>query len=612
MKKERVRWMNTVFALFLLTGVVRSMYDINYEGPISPNPFKWLLGATISRKHLEETVDHIKEFAKYNRAKLSELQDHTEEVMVNLGQNGDYNLFHHKNGYVNSLQTCSKQYEIVENQASDRLGRLFPKEKKRALSGDSVANVLTALLENSGKLWDFLERREADRKIGNIEKKVQEQSFLLEGKIAGVSSSLEHLADIQFTRNNKIDQQIKTLHGKTKDALKNITERMDINNEFISAYLDCQNALNSAKEVNDHLKDVLEAVLLFHNDQPATMFISALETREMTREFQKRTNQEPFFLPEDSLKLIKFAKYEVVETEQGLILVAIFKIPAKKYSYRFYSFTPVVHYIPDEDQFCKLDEVSEGLIWTDLGSVGHVSREQLSDCQKSKEIIICDIQIHFSSLEVETESCAVSMMSNSSLSEVSRNCNVDCYKDDEPQIVDLKHGDYSITVKAPTPYVVRCGLDPSETHTLNIGQTVVQVKEGCSVTLDSMYELPGKASEFRAARYEEFQLKTPNFQLNDLYESRKKFLESDIMPVDDFGEFESITDNIKDLIHNEVGDIFERVPQMDQLPNNEVGMLKQIMNSVVAYCALAGVLVILLVKKIKKCRKEKIGENETV
>ena len=135
-------------------------------------------------------------------------------------------------------------------------------------------------------------------------------------------------------------------------------------------------------------------------------------------------------------------------------------------------------------------------------------------------------------------------MTNSSISEVSRNCNVDCYKDDKPQIVDLKNGSYSVTVKAPTPYVLICGFDPTEKHMLKIGQSVLQVKEGCTITLDSNYDLPGKALEFHDAHYKEFLLKTPKFQLKDIVEARKKFLEADIKAVVDFGEFESITDNI--------------------------------------------------------------------
>ena len=82
--------------LVLFTDITHSMVNINYEGPISTNSFKWWLGATISRKHLVESVDNMKKSGKQIGAKLSELRDRTEEEKVNLGQGGNYNLFHHK------------------------------------------------------------------------------------------------------------------------------------------------------------------------------------------------------------------------------------------------------------------------------------------------------------------------------------------------------------------------------------------------------------------------------------------------------------------------------------------------------------------------------------
>ena len=90
------------------------------------------------------------------------------------------------------------------------------------------------------------------------------------------------------------------------------------------------------------------------------------------------------------IKLIKFADYGVIKAEQGLILMAKFRIPTRKFTHSLYSFTPVVHYYPDEDQFCKLDEGAEALVWTDSGSVAHISQQQLSQCQKSNELILCD------------------------------------------------------------------------------------------------------------------------------------------------------------------------------------------------------------------------------
>ena len=597
--------LRNIFTIVLVVDVhlLHSMVNINYEGQVCTYSFKWLMATTINRKHLEESVDNVNETGNQLRAQLSGLQDRIEEEKTNLGQGGDYSLFHHKYQYLKSSETCSNQFEIQQNEAIYYLNRIFhDRQKREPLSGDATAQLFGQILDFSGKGLDYLEKKQTDRKIGNLEKEVNEKNWLLGGKIEKVSSSLDHFADMQVTRNNIIDHQIQRLHGKTKDALKNITERIDSDNEFISFYQTCQNALNSAKEVNNHLKDVQTAVGRFRNEEPAAMVVSGVETREMTIEFQKRTNQEAFFSPEDSTKLIKFAAYEVIKADQGLILMATFRIPTRKFTHSLYSFTPVVHYYPDEDQFCKLDEGAEALIWTDSGSVAHLSQQQLSECQKSNEIIICDTEMHFSSLEVESESCGVTIMSNSSISEVSRNCNVNCYKDDKPQVVDLKNGSYSITVKAPTPYLLICGFDPTEKHTLEIGQSVLQVQEGCTANLDSNFDLHGKALEFHDAHYKEFQLKTPKFQLKDIVEARKKFLESDIKAVDDFGELESITDNI-----NEVGDIFERDHSTNQLKE-----MLPMMVAIASFASLLGVFVIFLRMLIRCCRKNRISANENV
>ena len=64
------------------------------------------------------------------------------------------------------------------------------------MSGDAAVNLVTAVIDASGKYVDYVERKEAVRKIGNLEKEVKEQTWLLEGKIGKVSSTLEHYADI--------------------------------------------------------------------------------------------------------------------------------------------------------------------------------------------------------------------------------------------------------------------------------------------------------------------------------------------------------------------------------------------------------------------------------
>ena len=593
-------------ALILHAFDVHPMVDIYYEGQISPKTAKYWVGGTISRTTIEESMANIEESKIHIGEIFSELKNRTEQDRINLGQNGNYEIFHFKNQNVKHLGTCFKKLEIVTDQVQDIVSKILPEEKKKraALSQDTVVSLGTAIINGANSFYDYWKEREYLKKVENLGTKVDEVQWRLGGKIAKVGSDFEHFAENQVIRNNEANKKLLTLRDKTKEAFINITERIGSENEYTDAVQSCQDALITAEEVRYHLNDVQSAVLKYYANEPDDLFISARETREITEKFQLRTNQEAFFSPEDSPNLVEYAEFMVVVTEQGLILLAQFKIPAKQTSYSLYSITPVVQYNQDDDLFCKLQEVPGGLIKTDVDSFAYISKEQLSQCKKSNEITICNARIHFSSAKVE--SCGTSILSNASLSEVSRNCHVDCYKDDKPQIVDLKSGDYSVTVKSPTPYSKTCGFDPIGKHNmLDIGQSVIEVEKGCTVNLDSTFDLPGKDIELHDARYKEFQLETSNHQLKDVFESRKNFLKSDIQTVDEFGEFESIKDH--NILKNDVKKtIFDKV---ELSPNDGEKNLYGIAGVAAGSLSLMISFVLAL---MKICGKNKNSVNENV
>ena len=110
-------------------------------------------------------------------------------------------------------------------------------------------------------------------------------------------------------------------------------------------------------------------------------------------------------------------------------------------------------------------------------------------------------------------------------------------------VVPLNNGNYSITIKKTTTYLKICGGEHVESLELETGNSVINVKQGCTVHLDNYYFLQGGAVYYQD---QELALKIPNITLKGILESKKKSQEHFTEVVDDL-DFESIEKSIQNL-----------------------------------------------------------------
>merc|ERR1712179_511785 len=128
--------------------------------------------------------------------------------------------------------------------------------------------------------------------------------------------------------------------------------------------------------------------------------------------------------------------------------------------------------------------------------------------------------------------------------------------------------DYHITVESPTPYWFECGgvtILENPGHIFNIGHSVIRVKEGCTVRMNS-YDT--------------------NLRLKTILEKNKE--------------------RIKDIVHQELRETYGIVvnPNNDEGYSNEEGML------IVLGFSLIFSLIIVLLLIILICRRKKSNTND--
>ena len=417
---------------------------------------------------------------------------------------------------------------------------IFPTYDKRAVSLETGLGVGIEAARLTSSVLDYLREYEKNRRFDNLDRKIEQGIARLDLKTEKVSDDFHHFADQTVSVHTKLFDQMKLLNYKINDSVRELFERIDIANKFILHYMNCQNVLNLAIEVFNHLNDVLEAVNQHKYKLPSTILLKSQAAEEITEKFQERTQKEAYFPPQESYKIVQFAKFFLVRTEGELMLYGKYRIPSKEKTNSLYSYKSQVEYIPEDDLFCKIKD-EEGLILTESKKVGEISREQLNRCQHSDEIIVCDEQITFHSMKNET--CASALLSNASHTQISKNCELECHIGDRPVVVALNNGNYSITVKSTTPYLKFCGGDNVEGFELEMGHRILHVKQGCTVELDSYYYLKGGAVYYQD---QELALKVPNITLKGIFESKKKSQEDSTVVVDDL-DFESIERSIQNL-----------------------------------------------------------------
>ena len=363
--------------------------------------------------------------------------------------------------------------------------------------------------------------------------------------------------------------------------------------------MNCQNVLSLATELVNHLNDVLEAVNEHKYKLPSTILLKSQAAEEITEKFQERTRKEAYFPPQESYKIVQFAKFFLERAEGVLMLFGNYRIPTKEKTNSLLSFTSQVEYIPEDDLFCKIED-EEGLILTETNTVGKISREQLNRCKHSDEIVVCDEQIAFHSMENET--CVSALLSNASHTQISKNCELECHIGDRPVVVPLNNGDYSITVKSTTPYLSFCGGDNVERFELEMGHRVIHVKQGCTVELDSYYYLKGGAVYYQD---QELALKIPNITLKGILESKKKSQEHFTEVVDDL-DFESIEKSIQNLKIPNVtkdSDVIYQFMNDGGLPPAYAQIL------VPAFFVLLLIIIILLGELLRKARERSSNDS---
>ena len=536
---------------------VHCVGHLRHENKISTSTDHWAVGVVVSRSQLEQSVRNVTEAGQGFTSKLEELKEEYDEEMRVLGQGRAFDsLIHTKEIFLNLAESCVEDFQDVLQTIDETFDQLFSKFTKRALSPDTWAGLGIGSAQFLGSMFDFMREYERNREIRNLNREVNQRVGGVEQKTKKISEEFHHFADQSVSVYTKLFDQIKQLNAKMNNFVKEIFETIDIGNRYKFLFYKCENVLSSAKKLMHHLELLLEGVLQHKQKLPSKILLKYQAEKEITEKFHEKTQKEPFFAPRESDEIIQFAEFGVVRNEEWFILYGNYRIPTKISTDDLYSYTSEVEYIPEDDLFCKIED-EQGIIMRDHDTFGEISKEKLNRCQHSKKIIVCDGDIAFHSIGNET--CASALLSNSSRSQITKKCNLECRIGDRPVVVPRNNGTFAITVKSKTPYLLICGSHWDELE-LEIGHTDLHVKQGCSVKMD-YFSLSAGGVQYQGQSYKELSLKIPNLSLNDIHESKKEAQEESTEVVVDDLDVELIEKNIQNIkipgVINESGEIYQ-------------------------------------------------------
>ena len=586
-----------VFLSVCLPSEIICVGYLRHENRICTNTDQWTVGAVVSETELKQSVGNMSKLGQHFNSEHVELEEELDEEKRLLGQGRDFDtLIHHKETYLHLADTCNNDLQRILRSIVETYYQIFPKYDKRALS---LETGLGLGVELTGHILDFVREYEKNRRFDNLDRKIEQGVVRLDLKTDKVREDFIHFADQTVSVHTKLFDQIKLLNYKINNFVKEIYERIDYGNKYIFHFMKCQNGLNLANELFHYAEDVLEAFNHHKYKLPSTILLKSQAAEEITKKFQERTLKEAYFSPKESYKIVQFAKFSLTIVDGVTVLLGTYRIPTKEKTHSLYSYTSQVEYIPEDDLFCKIED-EEGLILTETNTVGEISQEQLNRCPHSDEIIVCDDQITFHSMENET--CASALLSNASHSQISKTCKLECHIGDRPVVVPLNSGNYSITVKSTTTYLKICGGEHVESLELETGNSVINVKQGCTVHLDNYYFLPGGAVHYQD---QELALKIPNITLKGILESKKKSQEHFTEVVDDL-DFESIEKSIQNLKIP----IVTRDSGLSYQITNDGGLTT---NELILACALlAALLCIIILLCCLLCKGRGRSSNEGV